>query len=328
MNNQMSVTQALELVRSELHNVEKALVNLIDTKIPIIKEVSSYLFSGGGKRLRPTFLCLIAGMYGYKGDKTAYLSAVIEYIHTATLLHDDIVDGAKFRRNKPSANVVYGNDVVVLCGDFLYSRAYTLLTDYGDKFIQKTISEAALAMSEGELIQLSKTADINFTMDDYIQIICRKTAILFSAACMTGGRIAGANDSEIAELNNFGYFLGLAFQMTDDIMDYLGNSESMGKKPGTDLYEGKLTLPIILLLEKCNADEKKGIETIFKKETRTEADLVYILKLLQAYGIKELAEVIVNEYVEKSLSSLNIFPNNLYKKGLIAIASNLVGREN
>lgn len=327
MDKEITVSQALELIKDDLKNVEDALKSHIDTSVPLIKEVVSYLLSGGGKRLRPAFLCLAARMCGYTGKKTAHIATVIEYIHTATLLHDDIVDGAKFRRNKPSANVVYGNDIVVLCGDFLYSRAYTLLTEHADKKIQQVISKAALIMSEGEVIQLLKTSDVNIEMDEYLQIIRRKTAVLFSAACVTGARLAKSSDKKIHAIHDFGHFLGLAFQMTDDILDYLGDPESMGKKNGTDLLEGKLTLPIIVLLNLCEEKQKIEIKEIFKKDQRDEKDLEYIIKLMAQYDIKRKSEAVVDGYIEKSLTSLEVFGDNKYKSGLKAMAMALIGRD-
>lgn len=327
MDKKMTVQQALELIKDDLKNVEDALQTRIDTSVPLIKEVIDYLLSGGGKRLRPAFLCLAAKMCGYTGNKTADIAAVIEFIHTATLLHDDIVDGAKFRRNKPSANVVYGNDIVVLCGDFLYSRAYTLLTEHGDKTIQRIISQAALIMSEGEVIQLLKTSDTNIDMDEYLQIIRRKTAVLFSAACVVGARLAKVNDKKVKAINDFGHNLGLAFQMTDDILDYLGNPENMGKKNGTDLLEGKLTLPVLILLSICGENEKSQIKEIFTKHQRNEQDLAIIIDLMNKYSVKKKADEIVDGYIEKSLSNLEVFGDNPYKDGLKALAIALVGRD-
>lgn len=327
MDRKMTAHEALDLIKDELKNVESALIANIDTKVSLITEVVTYILSGGGKRLRPAFLCLAAKMCGYKGDKCPDISAVIEYIHTATLLHDDIVDGAKYRRNKPSANVRYGNDIAVLCGDFLYSRAYTILTEHGDKNVQRIISQAALIMSEGEVTQLLKTSDVSITMDEYLQIIRRKTAVLFSAACVAGARLAGMSDEKSKTLHDFGHYLGLAFQMTDDILDYTGNAANMGKNPGTDLYEGKLTLPLIILLQKCNDLEKKEISNIFAKNKREENDLANILTLLAKYNIKTESEIIVDGYIELSLANLSTFPDNEYKEGLKAIAASLIGRE-
>ena len=291
----MTAKDALNLVKEDVEKVEQFLKDDIKTSVPLINEVILYLLSSGGKRLRPVFLALSARMCGYKGENIPAMSAVIEYIHTATLLHDDIIDGAKYRRKRPTANSLYGNDVAVLCGDFLYSRSYITLTEYGAKQVQMILSSAALTMSEGEVIQLLKTGDINLTFDDYIQIITRKTAVLFSAACEIGGRLAEVSEDKIKALKNFGYYLGLGFQMTDDILDYMGNPEITGKKNGTDLFEGKLTLPVIKTLEKTNDSEK-------------------------------ISEKTADEYINKSLNSLNVFEDNDYRKALIALALAMVGR--
>ena len=264
----MTAKDALNLVKEDIEKVEQFLKNDIKTSVPLINEVILYLLSSGGKRLRPVFLALSARMCGYKGENIPAMSAVIEYIHTATLLHDDIIDGAKYRRKRPTANNLYGSDIAVLCGDFLYSRSYITLTEYGAKQVQMILSSAALTMSEGEVIQLLKTGDINLTFDDYIQIITRKTAVLFSAACEIGGRLAEVSEDKIKALKDFGYYLGLGFQMTDDILDYMGNPEITGKKNGTDLFEGKLTLPVIKTLEKADEHEKNIITEMFKKKER------------------------------------------------------------
>ena len=269
----MTAKDALNLVKKDIEKVEQFLKDDIKTSVPLINEVILYLLSSGGKRLRPVFLALSARMCGYKGENIPAMSAVIEYIHTATLLHDDIIDGAKYRRKRPTANSLYGNDVAVLCGDFLYSRSYITLTEYGAKQVQMILSSAALTMSEGEVIQLLKTGDINLTFDDYIQIITRKTAVLFSAACEIGGRLAEVSEDKIKALKDFGYYLGLGFQMTDDILDYMGNPEITGKKNGTDLFEGKLTLPVIKTLEKADDNEKSIITEMFKKKERNDDDL-------------------------------------------------------
>lgn len=322
----MTATDALNLVKEDIEKVEQFLKDDIKTSVPLINEVILYLLSSGGKRLRPVFLALSARMCGYKGENIPAMSAVIEYIHTATLLHDDIIDGAKYRRKRPTANSLYGNDVAVLCGDFLYSRSYITLTEYGAKQVQMILSSAALTMSEGEVIQLLKTGDINLTFDDYIQIITRKTAVLFSAACEIGGRLAEVNEEKIKALKDFGYYLGLSFQMTDDILDYMGNPEITGKKNGTDLFEGKLTLPVIKTLEKANENEKNIITEMFKKKERNDDDLKVLKDIMVKYDIEKISEKTADEYINKSLSSLDIFEDNDYRKALIALALAMVGR--
>ena len=322
----MTANEALNLVKDDIEKVEQFLKNDIKTSVPLINEVILYLLSSGGKRLRPVFLALSARMCGYKGENIPAMSAVIEYIHTATLLHDDIIDGAKYRRKRPTANSLYGNDVAVLCGDFLYSRSYITLTEYGAKEVQMILSSAALTMSEGEVIQLLKTGDINLTFDDYIQIITRKTAVLFSAACEIGGRLAEVSEEKIKALKDFGYYLGLSFQMTDDILDYMGNPEITGKKNGTDLFEGKLTLPVIKTLEKADENEKNIITEMFKKKERNDDDLKVLKDIMTKYDIEKISEKTADEYINKSLNSLDVFKDNDYRKALIALALAMVGR--
>ena len=322
----MTANEALNLVKDDIEKVEQFLKDDIKTSVPLINEVILYLLSSGGKRLRPVFLALSARMCGYKGENIPAMSAVIEYIHTATLLHDDIIDGAKYRRKRPTANSLYGNDVAVLCGDFLYSRSYITLTEYGAKEVQMILSSAALTMSEGEVIQLLKTGDINLTCDDYIQIITRKTAVLFSAACEIGGRLAEVSEEKIKALKDFGYYLGLSFQMTDDILDYMGNPEITGKKNGTDLFEGKLTLPVIKTLEKADENEKNIITEMFKKKERNDDDLKVLKDIMTKYDIEKISEKTADEYINKSLNSLDVFKDNDYRKALIALALAMVGR--
>lgn len=322
----MTAKEALNLVKDDIEKVEQFLKDDIKTSVPLINEVILYLLSSGGKRLRPVFLALSARMCGYTGENIPAMSAVIEYIHTATLLHDDIIDGAKYRRKRPTANSLYGNDVAVLCGDFLYSRSYITLTEYGAKQVQMILSSAALTMSEGEVIQLLKTGDINLTFDDYIQIITRKTAVLFSAACEIGGRLAEVSEDKIKALKDFGYYLGLGFQMTDDILDYMGNPEITGKKNGTDLFEGKLTLPVIQTLEKADNNEKNIITEMFKKKERNDDDLKILKDIMEKYDIEKVSEKTADEYINKSLQSLNVFKDNDYRKALIALALAMVGR--
>lgn len=322
----MTAKEALNLVKNDIENVEQFLKDDIKTSVPLINEVILYLLSSGGKRLRPVFLALSARMCGYNGENIPAMSAVIEYIHTATLLHDDIIDGAKYRRKRPTANSLYGNDIAVLCGDFLYSRSYITLTEYGAKDVQMILSSAALTMSEGEVIQLLKTGDINITFEDYIQIITRKTAVLFSAACEIGGRLAQVSEEKIKALKYFGYYLGLGFQMTDDILDYMGDEKVTGKKNGTDLYEGKLTLPVILLLDIADDNDKEKVKAIFTKKDRNEEDLTVLKSIMDKYNMKEISEKKADEYINKSLSSLDIFEDNEYRKGLIALALAMVGR--
>lgn len=323
----MTPQAALDLIAKDMEEVELFLKSDIKTSVPLINKVILHLLSGGGKRLRPAFLALSAKMCGYSGDKIPAMSAVVEYIHTATLIHDDIIDGAKYRRRRETANNLYGSDIAVLCGDFLYSRSYITLTEYGAKDIQMILSNAALIMSEGEVIQLLKTGDVNLTFDEYIQIATRKTAVLFAASCEIGARIAGASEEKINALKNFGHNLGLAFQMTDDILDYMGDPAKTGKQNGTDLFEGKLTLPVILCFQKAGNEEKDKIKEIFAKEKRDAGDLSIIKNIMAKYDMETVSNETADRYIKNSLDSLNIFQDSEYKEAAVSLALSMVGRQ-
>lgn len=323
----MNINDVLALVDKERDAVEKELLANLDSDVKMVNEVASYVFESGGKRLRPVFLILSAMMSGYKGERTATLSGVVEYIHTATLLHDDVIDGAKFRRGKESANRVFGNDIAVLCGDFLYSRAFMNLVKDGDSRIQMLLAVAARTMSEGEVFQLVKTADVKIKFEDYLKIINSKTAVLFSACCETGAILGGVSDEKQAAMRDYGTKLGIAFQMADDILDYLGDPEKTGKKPGTDLNEGKITLPVLKLLEASTEAEQKRIREIIVDEKATDENLEYILGLMKKYDVKKRSEAVVDEYISAAKANLKLFPESPYRDALDFLADYMVARE-
>jgi len=323
----MNINDVLKLVEKERDAVEKELLRNLDSDVEMVNKVASYVFESGGKRLRPVFLVLSALMCGYDGDRSVKLSGVVEYIHTATLLHDDVIDGAKYRRGRKSANTVFGNDITVLCGDFLYSRAFMNLVKDGDSRIQMILAVAAATMSEGEVFQLIKTADIKITMDDYLKIINSKTAVLFSSCCEIGAILGGMDDQKQKALHSFGKNLGIAFQMADDILDYLGDPEKTGKKPGTDLLEGKITLPIITLLENASEEEKKKVRDIIVDERTGDENLNYILGLMNKYDVKNKSEKVVDKYIQEAKKSLGSFENNSYREALDYLSDYMVARD-
>ncbi|MGD9808608.1 MAG: polyprenyl synthetase family protein [Deferribacterales bacterium] len=323
----MNINDVLKLVENEREAVEKNLIDNLDSDVEMVNKVASYVFESGGKRLRPVFMILSALLSGYHGDRTINLSGVVEYIHTATLLHDDVIDGAKYRRGKESANNVFGNDITVLCGDFLYSRAFMNLVKDGDPRIQMILAVAARTMSEGEVFQLIKTADVKITMDDYLKIINSKTAVLFSSCCEIGAILGAVPEEKIQALKNFGKTLGIAFQMADDILDYLGDPEKTGKKPGTDLNEGKITLPIITLLENATEEEQKKVRTIIVDERATDENLSYILDLMHRYDVKAKSELVVDKYIQEAKKNLNMFDQNEYRDALDFLADYMVARD-
>lgn len=328
----MKLEEALKLVESDIFAVENFFKEDINTPVKLINDTILHILSSGGKRLRPVFLALSARLCGYDPDYDdenllPIISGIIEYIHTATLLHDDVIDGSLYRRGRKTANNVYGNDIAILCGDFLYSKSYITLTKYGKSKIQTIIATAALTMSQGEVVQIIKTGNINLKLDEYIEIITSKTAILFMAACEIGAELAEAPENYTNALKNFGYNLGLAFQMVDDILDYVGNPEKMGKANGTDLLERKVTLPMIKLLEYASLDDRRKVEAIFSRPENHENDLAIIRSLFEKYHVIDKSVKTADIYIERCLSALDIFEDSIYKDALKTIALTMVSRE-
>ena len=213
------------------------------TDVPHITVVSRHIMGSGGKRLRPLLMILSSRMCGYRGDRDATLSIVFEFIHAASLLHDDVVDHAETRRNHPAANTIWGNSAVVLVGDYLYSKAILLAVGYNDIRILEVLSAATTTMSEGEVLQLAHADDMEIGEKEYLEVIHRKTAVLISAACRIGALLGGGSPAQEIALRNYGQHLGLAFQLVDDTLDYTGDSRELGKPVGNDIQEGKATLP-------------------------------------------------------------------------------------
>ncbi len=322
----MNISDVTQLVKDKLELLENELKRNLDSDVQMVNEVAYYVFESGGKRLRPVFMFLSSGLGGYSGERDVVLSGVVEYIHTATLLHDDVIDGAKFRRGRPSANQIYGNDITVLCGDFLYSRAFVNLVKDGDPKVQMILANAAKTMSEGEVFQLVKTANFDLTFEEYEKIIYSKTAVLFSACCEIGAMLAGFDEDKIKAMAEFGKIVGLSFQMSDDILDYLGDPVKTGKKPGTDLKEGKMTLPMLLLKDLVEKNELEKMKEIISSEP-SEDEINYIINLMKKYDIKTKAENFVDNYTLKAKNTLSNLPQNRYRDALEFLAEYVILRE-
>jgi octaprenyl-diphosphate synthase len=323
----MNINDVFSLVKEDIDAVEKNLIENLDSEVEMVNKVASYVFESGGKRMRPVFLNLTSRLFGYSGERAIILSGVVEYIHTATLLHDDVIDGAKYRRGRKSANNVFGNDITVLCGDFLYSRAFVNLVKDGDSEIQMILANAAKTMSEGEVFQLVKTAQFNLDINDYIKIINSKTAVLFSSCCEIGAILGEASEEQQKAVRDFGTITGQAFQISDDILDYMGDPEVTGKKPGTDLNEGKMTLPVILLREMVTDIEKKKLHNIIVEEEFSEENLQVVLELMEKYEIRKHSEKYVDKLVNKSKELLELLPDNEYRKALSYLSEYMIKRD-
>ncbi|MBI2371761.1 MAG: polyprenyl synthetase family protein, partial [Deltaproteobacteria bacterium] len=251
----MQMAQVFELVREDLQKVDAECRRNIASEGGLIAHVGEYIILSGGKRIRPMLLLLCARLCGYQGERQIPIGTVLEFIHTATLLHDDVIDQATQRRGNPSAHTIWGSTASVLVGDFLFAKAFHLMVQDGDLRILNILSEMTTRIARGEIHELVKSYDVTLGEEEYLEIIRDKTACLFSAACQIGGVLGGISPAQVDALAGLGMRLGMAFQLVDDTLDYTPAGEGFGKDPGTDLREGKVTLPLIYTLQKCTAEE-------------------------------------------------------------------------
>ncbi len=318
---------ALALIENDLKNVELQFVKDLHSNVPLISKVAKYLFSSGGKRIRPALLLLSAKLCDYKGKRHIPLASVIEFIHTATLLHDDVVDNAQIRRGIASANTLWGNEASVLVGDYLFSKSFSIMIADGDLKIMHALSSATTIIAEGEVLQLISSTDLEITEERYVDVIKSKTAILLATACQTGAILGNVSQEREIALKEFGMNLGIAFQLIDDTLDYTSSEETFGKSIGHDLEEGKITLPLIHTLRNCNSSEKEVIATIIQKDSMQEEDFKRVFGLVHAYGGIDYSLKVARSYVESGKSSLDAFADSPEKKALINIADYVLTRQ-
>ncbi len=309
-----------------LKRVEEYLEGHLTSEVNLIPQVVHHLLGGGGKRFRPLLLLACADLCGYSGERRYALAAVIEFIHTATLLHDDVVDGAETRRGRASANHVWGNAASVLVGDYLYSQSFKILAEDGNMPIMNLLATCTNAMSEGEVLQLTKRGDPGTTEKDYLTIVEKKTAILISAACALGGMLGRNSDETILALARFGMRLGTAFQITDDILDYAAKEEEFGKAIGKDLAEGKLTLPLIKTLKKSNGPERELIRGVVERKELTDDEMGKIFDLIHKYDGIGYAHGKAASCIEEAKGYLSAFPESQAKTALLAISDYILSR--
>ncbi len=320
----MQIQDVFRYFGNDLKRVEEHMEMYLRSEVRLIPEIIHHLIGSGGKRFRPLLLLAASEICGYRGDRRYPLSAIIEFIHTATLLHDDVIDHAETRRGKASANRVWGNAASVLVGDFLYSKSFRLMTEDGNLAILKLISTTTNTMSEGEVFQLMKAGDINITEKEYLSIVEKKTSILISAACAIGGILGNAPDGRIEALTRFGMRLGTAFQITDDTLDYVAKEEEFGKAIGQDLKEGKLTLPLIRTMKKCNPEERAVIRRGI--ETKDEQGTTEIMALMHRYDGINYALAKAKSCIDEARDFLTTFPDSEAKTALGTIADYIVER--
>lgn len=318
--------QIIRLVESDMAKLEVAIEKLVTTRVGFIKEIANYIIKSGGKRIRPILVTLSSKLCGYSGDKHIPYSAIVEFIHTATLLHDDVVDNAKTRRGASTANTIWGNEASVLVGDFLYAKSFELMGDEDNLEIVKIMAHTTKLLSEGEILELVKTADTDTKEEDYFEIIGNKTAVLFSVACEIGAILGNVKNELRVSLKNFGYNLGMAFQLTDDMLDYTSYDEVLGKKVGTDLKEGKITLPLIHAIKSATEKEKAVIQNIVDKNRVTARDFEKVYKIIEKYdGLGYTAQT-TRQYTDAAKDCLNIFGASPYRDALLSLPDYILKR--
>jgi octaprenyl-diphosphate synthase len=319
--------QAFRLVEKELEAVEADMARNFFSEIKMIPTVSRYLISSGGKRFRPLLLLLAAKLGGYSGPHAIPMASAIEFIHTATLLHDDVVDRAFLRRGLASANSVYGDGASVLVGDFLFTKAFSMIVQGGNLKILEVISASTTRMAEGEVMQLVKMGNPETTEEDYRYVVINKTAILISAACQIGGVLAGVPPQKEKALADFGLNVGIAFQLMDDTLDYIAEEETLGKTIGKDLLEGKVTLPMIHALRMGAPADRERLAGIIENPNRTEEDLKQVMRLVQDLAGIEYTVERATAYVDQARAALSPFAPSPEKEALLAISEYTLKRK-
>jgi octaprenyl-diphosphate synthase len=315
----------LEWMGEDLKKVDQEFRKNLRSNVPIISTIGEHLLRSGGKRFRAKLLLLSAKLCGYSGENHISMASLIEFIHTATLLHDDVVDKAKLRRGIESANSKWGNEACVLVGDFLFTKCFTLMVESRNWKILHTISRATTIMAEGELEELIRTNDLSLTEEGYLSIITRKTASLISAATQIGAVLGNVSEEKEGALSEFGMNVGIAFQLIDDNLDY--TSKKSGKKIGIDLQEGKITLPLIFTLKHCDEGEKAFIQETVNSHPITKKAFLRVVEIIERHqGIQYTWEK-AKQYVEGAKDYLRLFPDSKEKEVLYALADYVVERK-
>ena len=313
-----------KVIFDELEKLEITLSESINSDIELATEVSGHIVNSGGKRIRPAICILVAKTLGYSESDLIRLASSIELLHTATLIHDDVVDESLIRRGKESIQAKWDDAHGVLVGDFVYSKAFQLMASFDNPKIIRELANATNKISEGEVLQLSMKRQSNLSEEDYFNIIDRKTAELFKVSALTAGILCECTKTELDSLNNFATSLGLAFQIQDDILDYYGQENLTGKKVGKDFEEGKFTLPIILSLKTMNQKNKTRLLSLF--ETRKIEDFDEVLDLMEGEKTTEQLQSIFTHYSDECIHELEKFPHNKYRDALDNIVRNLGSR--
>ena len=323
----VDLAQIFEPIRHDLEAVEQEFARHIQSRVALIPEMGRYLQNSGGKRVRPAVLLMAARLAGYDGDRAVLYASVVEFIHTATLVHDDIIDGADMRRGRLAAHSRWGNDITVLLGDYLYIKSMALALTHDSLDLVRLLCDVTLRMIEGELYQLTKAGDVDISEEEHFEIIRRKTAYLFGGCAQIGGLLGRVGAEREAALRDYGFNLGIAFQLVDDLLDYTADQTALGKPIGGDLREGKVTLPIILLRERAGESAYGVIRAAVAERSVTQEQWREILQLLREHRANELAYERAIEYADRAKACLDLFPSSREKDALLALPDYVVARD-
>lgn len=316
--------QAAHLAAQELREVDATIAKRLSSDVPLVGEVARYIIAAGGKRLRPVLLLLMSGALGCLHPQRFNLAAVVEFIHTATLLHDDVVDESTLRRGRATANEVFGNPASVLVGDFLYSRAFQMMVEAGNMRIMQILADATNVIAEGEVLQLMNMHDASLDEAGYLRVIRSKTAKLFEASCRLAAVLADAGPDTEAACAEYGLSLGTAFQVIDDVLDYEGDAAEMGKNLGDDLREGKATLPLILAMQLATPEEAAVVRQAI--ESGNTEDLNKIVAIVRGCGALERTKLTAAAQAQQAIDAISAFDANPYTDSLLQLAAQLLQR--
>ena len=311
-----SLDPMIALVAADMNQVNSVILSRMQSDVPLIPELAGHLIAGGGKRMRPMLTLACAKLLDYAGTRHHKLAATVEFIHTATLLHDDVVDGSGMRRGKRTANIIWGNPASVLVGDFLFSRSFELMVEDGSLRVLRILSNASAVIAEGEVNQLTAQRRVETSEEKYLDIIGAKTAALFAAACRIAAVVAEREEAVEVALDSYGRNLGIAFQLVDDAIDYVSDGATMGKDSGDDFRDGKVTLPVILAHARGSDEDRAFWRAAMEGHRVSDADLVHANRLLRETGAIDDTLARARHYGQRAIDALGAFPNGVAKAAL------------
>jgi octaprenyl-diphosphate synthase len=323
----LDLAQIFEPIRGDLEAVEREFLRHIESRVELIPQIGRYIQNSGGKRVRPALLLMAARLAGYGGDRAVLYASVVEFIHTATLVHDDIIDEAELRRGRLSVHSRWGNDITVLLGDYLYIKSMALALTHDSIEVIRLLCEVTLRMIEGELYQLTKTGTIEISEDEHFEIIRRKTAYLFSGCAQIGGMLGGVTPEREAALREYGFGLGLAFQLVDDLLDFTADEDVLGKPIGGDLREGKVTLPIIYLLQRAPEEADPLVRRIVAERAADPDTWRELRQLLVEHRAIDAAYEKASEFATHAKQQLAAFPHSPERDALLSLPDFVLSRD-